>query len=355
MTLGNPFYLRVGAALLLIVVLGMWRHAHRRRALAESLGGRSAAGRLSAANLYRWRVERGILVGVAAMALAAAAAGPAWNVAPPEPPPEPAIRNVIVAIDVSASMQASDVEPNRLAGATAAAADIISALENDRVGLLLFAGTPYPLAPPTSDHEAVRYLLGGVTPTIASAHDPGSLPSVAIGEAMAMLERWAAERDERAIVLISDGEAGEPASASEEAARAAAEAGVQVHTIGVGTAAGAGMVMPEAPYQLGGRIVGENGGPAVSRLREENLTRAATAGGGSYAALDDASAMNRLLEAIAAPSVLAAPTPEPDAPVWLRLDPVVWLTSASLLLLFVESLLDVRLPGGARALVRRTA
>src|SRR5690606_24318113 len=286
-TFANPLYLRVGAVLLLIVVLGMWRHARRRRALAESLGGRTAAGRLSAANLYRWRVERAVLVGLAAVALATAAAGPAWNVPPPEPPPQPTVRNLIIALDVSASMQGADVEPNRLAAATAAAAELIDAMENDRVGLLLFAGTPYPLAPPTNDHGPLRYLLGGVTPTIASAHDPGSLPSVAIQEAVAMLERWSAEEDERAIVMISDGEAGEPAAALEEAARAAAEAGVRLHTIGVGTAAGSGMIMPEAPYQLGGRIMAESGAPAVTRLVETNLTLAANAGGGLYAALDD--------------------------------------------------------------------
>jgi Ca-activated chloride channel homolog len=359
MSFADPLWLQVGAALLLVVALAAWSHSWRRRRLARYLGGQTAAGRLSGSNLYRLRFERVLLLGVVVMALAAAAAGPSWNVPPPAPPPPPPTRSVVIAVDVSASMQATDAAPNRLGSAVQLVDQLLAALEDDRVGLILFAGTPYPLAPPTHDHRALRYMLRGVTPTIASAHDPGSLPSAAVGEAAAMLERWAASDDERRIILISDGEAGEPVGAIETAARSAAGAAIDVHVIGMGTAEGSGFFMPPAQYQLGGRVMNESGAPAISRLRETTLSRAAEAGSGLYAPADEPASIAALTNAVTSRSVttLAAeqPTEPVEAPVWTRQDPIVWFISVALLVLILESLLDVRLPGRALALVRRTA
>lgn len=355
LTFAEPVFLRVGVALVALVAVGLWSHARRRRRLAEFLGGRLGAGRVSRSDLYRRPIERILLLGLAAFALAAAAAGPSWT-APEveEPPPEPP-RSLVLAIDVSASMQADDAIPNRLAVATAAANDLIGRLSEHRIGLLLYAGRTYPLAPPTRDHAALAYLLGGVTSTIASAHDPGSLPSLAVTEAAAMLERWVEDAGQSEIVLIGDGGAGEPGSALENAIRAAAAGGARVHTIGVGTAAGAGMVMPEAPFQLGGRIMAPGGGPARSRLQAENLARIAELGGGTFVVASDPAAVADLGASLATPSPTLAPPPVQEAPLWTRYDLTFWLAATALLLLFLESLLNVRLPARARAVVRRPA
>ncbi|MEX2581739.1 MAG: VWA domain-containing protein [Gemmatimonadota bacterium] len=354
MSFAEPLFLRVGALFVALVILGLWSHSRRRRRLAEYLGGRGTAARLSASNLYRRPLGRILLLALSAIALAAAAAGPRWNLPPVEPLPPPPERSFLIAIDVSASMQAADESPTRLARATQIASGLIEALPEERVGVLLFAGRVYPLAPPTRDHMALKYLLDGVTPTIASAHDPGSLQSGAIEGAVTILDRWSGEGGERSMILISDGDGGDSAAAMETAARAANDAGVRVHAIGVGSTAGARMVMPAAPFQLGGPIVDAQGAPAVTFLRSPLLTRAAEAGGGTYTAAADPIALAAFTESLAASAPIAAPVEEPISS-WARVDPVFLLTSAALALLLLESLLDVRPVRSAGALVRRTA
>lgn len=354
MTFGEPTFLRIGAALALLVVVGCWSHARRRRALAEFLGGRAAAGRLSAAALYRLPVERALLLVVAALALAAAAAEPRWNLREVAPPPPPPARSVVLAVDVSASMQATDLAPTRLARAIEVSGELVGALASERVGLLLFAGTPYPLVPPTHDHAALRYFLDGTVPTIASAYDPGSLPSAALAAAATLVERGAEPEGARVVVLIGDGGGGETDATTAEAARAAREAGVTVHAVGVGTARGSGMVMPEAPYQLRAVIADSTGVPVVSTLRESRLRRVAEAGGGTYTDAADEAGLRDLGARLAAPAPVALPQPV-GAPAWERFDPAVWLTAAALLALLLESLFDVRLPRRAPAPARRPA
>jgi Ca-activated chloride channel homolog len=250
----------------------------------------------------------------------------------------------VVALDVSASMQGTDVEPNRLGRATELVRQMMEEWEGERVGLLLFAGESYPIAPPTTDHAALGYLLGGVTPTIASAHDPGSLLSAGIEGATQLFEdpaEWEAA-GERLIVLISDGEGGEPDAASLAAARAAERERITIHTVGVGTAAGSSMVMPEAPFQLRAQILDESGVPAVSRLRASGLQRIAELTGGSYIPAADEGAVRDFIRTFEEP-VRPAEAPV-SPPLWARYDLVYLLLAAALGLLLLESLLDIRLP-----------
>ncbi len=346
LSFGDPFYLSVGAGLVVLLLMAFRSHARRRQALAGALGGRRAASRLSRRDLYRVRLERALLLGLAAAAVAAAAAEPRWagEVPPPEPPPLP--RSVVIAIDVSMSMQADDLPPTRLATAVDIAHDLIEALEGERVGLLLFAGNTYPLATPTLDHAALGYLLRGVTHTIASAHDPGTLLSNAIRESVTLLSRVAAGDGERggeeAIVLIGDGEAGEPGSAVLEAVRDAGDRGIAVHAIGVGTSAGGGMVIPEAPFQLERTVVDQGGAPAISRLEETLLVQIAAAGRGEYALAGDPGDMDQLRHAVAPPPRDPPPSDLPS--LWALFDWVFWLTAFAVLLLFGEGLLGLRIP-----------
>jgi Ca-activated chloride channel family protein len=353
--------LTVGAALTALVLLGLWSHARRRRLLAEFLGGRRAMARLSRLDLYRRGLRRAVLLGLAGAALAVAAAEPRWEDAPPPPPPP--MKRAILAIDVSASMQAEDEAPTRLAQAAAAADSALQAMAGHEVGLLLFAGTTYPLAPPTLDHTALRFLLGGLLPRLASAQDPGTLLSAAIDESLALLEHApsatpgeAAPRPEtpaapaphadgeRLIVLVSDGDVGERDEDVAAAVGRAREAGVALHAIGVGTAAGAGMVMPAGTYQLGGPVVDARGVPGRSRLREPLLQQVATDGGGAYAHTGVDGDLRALHVA------LADTGPEPEAvvdatqPAWARYDLPFLLGAFALALVTLESLLTVSLP-----------
>ena len=343
MTFSQPAFLPLGAAVALLVVLGLWRHAVRRRRLASFLGGTPAVRRLSGSDLHRLRVERMLLVGGVCLAIAAAAAEPRWAVSAPPAPP----RTVVIAIDVSASMQAADVAPNRLARAVGVAEELIGALEDQRVGLLLFSGSAYPLAPPTFDRGVVRRLLSGVTTTTASAHDPGTLMEVGLEEAATLSTGDQERAGERWVVLIGDGDTQESAEALQSVARAIVDRGVRIHTIGVGTAEGGALQMPRAPYQLGGPVLDERGAPARSRLDGVVLERIAEEGRGSYANADDGPA----LADVHASFERAVST----SPWWLRYDLASLLVLLALAGLLAESLLELRLPMRRVAQLRRGA
>jgi len=273
------------------------------------------------------------------------------------------VKRIVLAIDVSASMQAADALPTRLADAVAVARRLVDAAEGHRVGLLLFAGTGYPLAPPTHDHEAIHFLLGGVTPTIASALDPGTLLSVGIQEAVTLLEREetvtpevtsilpfplleVAEPDpetvgERVIVLIGDGETGENDERVSEAISEAREAGVRIHAIGVGTPEGAGMIMPAGTYQLGGQVVDEMGVRSTSQLREPLLQEVASLGGGQYTHTRSDAQIEDLGTALADLGVSSQLDTDKDLPIWVRYDVPFVLGLVALVLLLAESALDL--------------
>lgn len=353
-TLLDSWFLQVGAGLTILVLLGLWSHSGRRRRLGEFLGGQRAVDRLSRSNLYRLRIERALLLGIGGLALATAAAEPRWA---ESPEPGLPVKRVILAIDVSASMQAADVAPTRLARAVEVARELLDALEDHRVGLLLFSGTGYPLAPPTHDHGALRFYLDGVTPTIASALDPGTLLSIGIEEGVALLERQALvtvdtvvgvgqpSREpvgERLIVLISDGETGENEEGVSRAVASAREAGIGIHTIGVGTAQGAGMIMPAGTYQLGGPVVDASGARSTTRLREPLLREVAATGGGQYANANNEGELRVLRADLQRLGLI--PEPSADVPARERYDLAFLLGLGALVLLLAESLLDMTLP-----------
>lgn len=336
----NPSVLLVGLAVAAVAVFGLARHATRRRRLARYLGGERAAQRLSGADLYRLRFERILLLAFAALAAAAAGSDPQWS-ADPTPPPAP--RRIVLAVDVSASMQALDTAPTRLARGLEVARELIGRLEHDEIGLLLFAGTPYPIAPPTSDHEALDYFLTALGPAMASAHDPGSLLAVGIREGVALAE---GAETEQFVVLIGDGETPEPEGMLLAAAEASLAQGTRIHAIGVGTPGGGEMVMPQATYQFGGPVVDETGAPVISRMNGPLLESVAAAGGGSYARADDAAALEALYSSFDLDAAI---------PLWARQEPVVFFVLAALAGLLVESLLDARLRKGDAPWRRKTA
>ena len=378
----DPSLLAVGAALTALVLLGLWSHQRRRRLVAEFLGGRAAMRRLSRLDLYRRGLRRALLLGSAGAALAVAAAEPHWEDAPPPPPPP--LKQAVIAIDVSASMQAEDAAPTRLAAAVAAADSALTALAGHEVGLLVFAGTAYPLAPPTLDHRALRFLMSGLVPRLASAQDPGTLLSVAIDESLALLDRQPSETPGEAaprggaaaiptgagtiadaaavgsadaspiapqradggrlIVIVSDGDAGDAERNVLAAVERAGEAGVDLYAIGVGTAAGGGMVMPSGTYQLGGPVVDARGAPGRSRLREPLLRQVATGDQGAYAHVDATTDLAAMHVALADTGPAPEPVVDASTPMWARYDLPFVLGALALALVALESLVGMSLP-----------
>ena len=177
---------------------------------------------------------------------------------------------IIIAIDVSNSMLAEDYSPNRLERAKLAVSRLVDKLRDDRIGLVIFAGTSFVQLPVTTDYVSAKMFLNTI--------DTGSIPiqGTALGDAITTCIRsFSAQSDKsRAIILITDGENHEddPVAAAEQAA----QMGIKVFTIGVGSPEG-------KPIPVNGELLKDKDGEiVVSKLDESILQDIASAGNGAY-------------------------------------------------------------------------
>ena len=175
-----------------------------------------------------------------------------------------------MALDVSNSMLAKDYSPNRLERAKLSISRLTDKLQDDRIGLVIFAGTSFVQLPVTTDYVSAKMFLGSI--------DTGSVPvqGTAIGDAIRLcIKSFSAQSEKsRVIIVISDGENHEDDAV--EAAKLAAESGIKVYTIGVGSPEGQPIPME------GGLMKDKNGNIVVTRLNEDILKDVASAGGGAY-------------------------------------------------------------------------
>ncbi|MBO6247564.1 MAG: VWA domain-containing protein [Bacteroidales bacterium] len=177
---------------------------------------------------------------------------------------------IMVVLDVSNSMLAQDYSPNRLERAKLAISRITDKLQGDRIGLIIFAGSSFVQLPITSDYVSAKMFLSNISTE--------SIPiqGTAIGDAIntAVRSFSAQSENSRAIIVITDGENHEDDAVA--AATQAAEAGIKVYTIGVGSPDG-------QPIPMGGELLRDKeGNIVVTRLDEEALKEIAGAGGGAY-------------------------------------------------------------------------
>lgn len=189
-------------------------------------------------------------------------------------------RDLLVLLDLSRSMTVTDVGPNRLAAAKAAAWETVSASSGDRVGLIVFGGSAFLQLPLTSDHAALKLFLDAASPD-----DLGD-PSTDIGTALATAGKvfeHEGDRGHRAVLLVSDGESGEgDLEAATKSLRAEA---IPVFALGVGTTGGGPVPADssESPEKFHRDHIGRI---AISRLEEADLRTAAKLTGGAYARAD---------------------------------------------------------------------
>lgn len=177
---------------------------------------------------------------------------------------------IMIVLDVSNSMLAEDYSPNRLERAKLAISRLVDKLREDRIGLIVFAGNSFVQLPITTDYVSAKMLLNSIT--------TGSVPvqGTAIGEAINTAMRSFSIQSEksRAIIVITDGENHEDDPVA--AAKQAAEMGVRVFTIGVGSPEG-------KPIPMDGELLKDkNGEIVVTRLDEKVLQDVAQAGNGVY-------------------------------------------------------------------------
>lgn len=177
---------------------------------------------------------------------------------------------MMLVVDVSNSMMAEDFEPNRLERTKYAIGKLFESLQQERVGMVVFAGEPKVQLPITSDYRMAQAFAKRISPSLVSEQ------GTAIGRALeqAMLSFSSQSEQSRVIILITDGENHEDDAV--EAARKAAEQGIRIYTIGIGTPEG-------APIQIGGEFIkDENGEMVVSKLNEQMLEQIASTTGGAY-------------------------------------------------------------------------
>ncbi|HET7294684.1 MAG TPA: VWA domain-containing protein [Vicinamibacteria bacterium] len=229
-------------------------------------------GRVVRRTSERWRVARLALLLLGAAGLLLALARPQWGIVREKVEREGV--DVVLVLDTSGSMATADVAPSRFFLARQALLQLAARLEGDRLALVAFEGEAYPLVPLTLDADALALFLETVEPGIVPA--PGS--SLGLGLAKGLEAFVDPERRNKALVLVSDGEDLE--GEVDEAVRRAKQAGVVVHTVGVGTEAG----QPVPELDVDGRVTGykrdEQGSAVVSRLNMETLEAIARGTGG---------------------------------------------------------------------------
>lgn len=181
---------------------------------------------------------------------------------------------VIIALDVSNSMLAADITPSRLERAKQAIAQLVDQLRDDRIGLILFAGDAYTQIPVTNDYLSAKMFLESAGP------DAVSKQGTAIGAAIDLgMRSFSQESDKsRALIIITDGENHEDDAMT--AARAAADKGVVIHTIGIGSPDGSPI-----PMKVGSKtdyLKDRDGNTVISKLDEKGLREIASLTGGRY-------------------------------------------------------------------------
>jgi len=188
---------------------------------------------------------------------------------------------VIVALDVSNSMLAEDIQPSRLERAKKAISKMVNRMENDRVGLIVFAGDAYVQIPVTSDYQAVKMFL----PTIGPSTVPKQGTAIASAIELATRSFSPGTGKSKALIIITDGENHEADPVA--AAKKAHEEGITIHTIGIGKPSRAPI-----PLTVSGQrtfLKDRNGHTVITRLDEALLQKIATAGGGIYVRATNAS------------------------------------------------------------------
>ena len=177
---------------------------------------------------------------------------------------------IMICLDVSNSMLGEDYSPDRLSRAKLAISKLVDRLQDDRIGLVLFAGTSFVQLPITTDYVSAKMFMSSI--------DTRSIPvqGTAIGDAIYTAARGFSAQSEksRAIIVITDGENHEDDPV--QAAKEVAETGIRVYTVGVGSAQG-------QPIPMDGELLKDQDGEiVVTRLDDETLKAIADAGNGAY-------------------------------------------------------------------------
>jgi Ca-activated chloride channel homolog len=264
------------AIILPVAAILLLNHSYRaRQQRLERLGTASIVNRLvppSAVRAPTWRIVR---IGLAGLLIGVAVAGPRWGVE------RTVVRSrgidMVLALDASLSMLAPDERPNRLERMKEEVRRLRELSGGDRVALIAFAGRSYILSPLTIDAGALDLFLDNLNPTVVG--QAGSSVARAIRQGTDLLSLSKSGGD-RAIVLMSDGEAFEAVEEVVAEAKRAKEQGISLVTVGFGTTRGSTIPIKEGDVNTLKKD--ENGQIVVTKYSPDFLKAAADAAGGTF-------------------------------------------------------------------------
>ncbi|MDX8405455.1 MAG: VWA domain-containing protein [Mariprofundus sp.] len=252
----------------LLLVWGMWRSRNNDNGwsalcdpalLAYLVGDKQDESKRS-----RWLPVAWLISGVL---MIIALAGPVWKMLPQ--PLYQAQSAMVIVLDLSHSMDAADLKPNRLQRAKQKLQDLLQARKEGQTGLIVFAGSAFDVVPLTTDNKAILSLLPGLDTSMMPVQ--GSRASIALQHALAMLKRGAIQHG--SVVMLSDGV---DAQATAVAEQLTAD-GHSLSILAVGTKDGAPIALPD-----GGFLQDKQGNIVIPRLQEDQLAALSARGGGIY-------------------------------------------------------------------------
>lgn len=206
--------------------------------------------------------------------------------------------DMIIAVDISNSMLAEDIKPNRLSRAKRAISKLVDKLQGDRLGLIVFAGEAYTQLPITTDYSAAKMFLSSVNTDYISTQGTSISNAIELGRSTfkEMSDDVQAGKRNRAIVIITDGEDQEKGALDQT--KKAAKEGIIIYTIGMGTEKGGPI-----PLYRNGRMTGykkdREGHTVITRLNQIELQKIASAGNGLFVRANNSKVgLNKILDEI---------------------------------------------------------
>lgn len=237
--------------------------------------------------------------------------------------------DVMIALDVSNSMLAEDIKPNRLAKAKQIVNKLIAEIPNDRVGLVLFAGRAYMQMPLTTDHTAAQMYVQNASPGVVPSQ--GTMLSDALRLCTSAFN--SRERKYKSIVMITDGEDHDPESV--EVATKLASDGVIVNTLGIGSPTGTPIPDPAT----GQYKKDAEGNTVLSKLNESQLKQISSATNGVYINAQD---VNQSVDVIVKKLASIEQSSVEDSAFRDYIHYFQWFIAGAIILLFVEFMLPER-------------
>lgn len=277
----EALWLLLGLAPLLLIFVS--EYLHTRRALA-SLGGSWLAEGVQSTVLFKWFLSAIFFAAFYFFAVLALA-GFRWGEQPAEQDRKDT--DIVFCIDISRSMLAADVSPNRLAKAAELVQGLLQDIPSSRASLVVFKGKAQVLIPMTEDLIAIENALHYLGPEINSV--PGTNVEDALRKSLSAFPEGSNRH--QMVILLSDGEglSGDPTELALEAKRQ----GIVVITIGLGTPEGSGVRLSD-----GSVLKDAAGNPVVSRMDKETLQSIADQSGGAFLNASETGVFNRLVNEV---------------------------------------------------------